>query len=244
MFYYYGAKNRLVKHYPSPKYDLIIEPFAGSAAFSQVHGDNRRVILIEKDTRVVALWHRLLSMSVQEVLEYPQPRLDTYTDDLLIMLCAASNAIMKIKRLKVTQRVVEELPRMLSRIARLKEHCSHFEVICGDYSSAPDVKATWFVDSPYQIVGTSKTSNPRGRGYLHGADAIDFKKLSSWCQSRKGQVIVCEQEGASWLPFRRLVSQRSSFGRISDEMIWTNEVEEGEPAQLASAVCADQEVCA
>ena len=223
MFYYYGAKNRLAKHYPAPLHGTIVEPFAGSAAYSQVHGAGRRVLLIEKDVRVVALWKRLMAMSTQDILEYPLPPIDTYTDDLLIMLCAASNAIMKIKRLKVTQRVVEELPRMLARIARLQATCAHFEVVCGDFTEAPPLEATWFIDPPYQIVGTSRTANPRGRGYLHGADAIDFTRLGQWCRERTGQVIVCEQEGADWLPFRTLVSQRASNGKISNEMIWTAE---------------------
>ena len=29
MFYYYGRKKRIVKYYPKPTHDTIIEPFAG-----------------------------------------------------------------------------------------------------------------------------------------------------------------------------------------------------------------------
>ena len=34
MFYYYGRKKQIAKYYPEPKYDTIVEPFAGSAAYS------------------------------------------------------------------------------------------------------------------------------------------------------------------------------------------------------------------
>ena len=32
MFSYYGTKKRIAKKYPEPKYDIIIEPFAGAGA--------------------------------------------------------------------------------------------------------------------------------------------------------------------------------------------------------------------
>jgi hypothetical protein len=37
MFYYYGAKNLLSRHYPELKHGIIVEPFAGSAAYSCYH---------------------------------------------------------------------------------------------------------------------------------------------------------------------------------------------------------------
>ena len=37
MFSYYGSKNKIAKLYPLPKYDLIIEPFAGAAWYSVLH---------------------------------------------------------------------------------------------------------------------------------------------------------------------------------------------------------------
>jgi len=55
MFYYYGAKNLLSKHYPEPVFDTIIEPFAGSAAYSCYHlfRDKRfNAIIYDKDDDV------------------------------------------------------------------------------------------------------------------------------------------------------------------------------------------------
>lgn len=34
IFGYYGSKSKIAQHYPSPWFDTIIEPFAGSAAYS------------------------------------------------------------------------------------------------------------------------------------------------------------------------------------------------------------------
>jgi len=34
MFSYYGSKSKIVDCYPAPRYDKIIEPFAGSARYS------------------------------------------------------------------------------------------------------------------------------------------------------------------------------------------------------------------
>ena len=39
MFYYYGRKKQIAKCYPKPNFNTIIEPFAGSAAYS-LHNDN------------------------------------------------------------------------------------------------------------------------------------------------------------------------------------------------------------
>ena len=62
--------------------------------------------------------------------------------------------------------------------------------------------------------------------YKHPSTAIDFPALGAWCRSRRGQVIVCEAAGATWLPFRPFASIKS-FGngvksRTSAEVIWTN----------------------
>ena len=38
MFYYLGRKKRVAGKYPDPAFPTIVEPFAGSAAYS-LHGD-------------------------------------------------------------------------------------------------------------------------------------------------------------------------------------------------------------
>jgi 16S rRNA G966 N2-methylase RsmD len=75
-----------------------------------------------------------------------------------------------------------------------------------------NVEATWFIDPPYQKAGK----------YYTGHNKMDFEKLGEWCKSRKGQVIVCENQGADWLPFRFLTEHRGSMQK-NTEVIWTND---------------------
>jgi hypothetical protein len=79
--------------------------------------------------------------------------------------------------------------------------------------------ATWFVDPPYSSRG--------GKSYKH--HDVDYAKLATWCKNLVGhghQVIVCEELGADWLPFKLLGSFRRTPGRATPhttEVIWTNE---------------------
>lgn len=50
---------------------------------------------------------------------------------------------------------------------------------------------------------------------------MDFDALATWCRSRTGQVIVCEQQGATWLPFTPLADALNSQGKIKTEVIWS-----------------------
>jgi len=69
---YYGRKSKLVKYYPEPKYDKIIEPFAGTAVYS-LYKDNwkKDVYLIEKYDLLVKLWHYLQQAKPKDILALP-----------------------------------------------------------------------------------------------------------------------------------------------------------------------------
>jgi hypothetical protein len=76
------------------------------------------------------------------------------------------------------------------------------------------VCATWFVDPPY--------NNAAGNGYKFGAKLLDFARLAEWCRALPGQVMVCENAGATWLPFRPLLRQHGQI-HSTVEAIWQNE---------------------
>ena len=67
MWGYYGSKSKIVKHYPEPQFDTIIEPFAGTAQYSLKYWD-KNVILLEKYDVIVNLWKWLQQCSKEDVL--------------------------------------------------------------------------------------------------------------------------------------------------------------------------------
>lgn len=213
--------------YDEPRHPLVIEPFAGAAAYSMFHlAAIEHVWLIEKDERVAALWERLLAMEPEDVLKIRVPRSGDDISDFLLMTAAASNGVAQSRRMTVTDRMPKCIRAMLARIAEiLPEAKRKVTVVCGDYRDAPDVEATWFIDPPYQVtVPPGGTSRPQGMGYARGCRSLDldYDALGDWCRSRQGQVLVCEQAGATWLPFRPVGLSFDSANRPLREVAWTN----------------------
>jgi len=66
MFSYFGSKNKLVKYYPEPKYNLIIEPFAGSAQYSCYY--KKKSILNDSYEDVYSVWNWLINFSEKEYI--------------------------------------------------------------------------------------------------------------------------------------------------------------------------------
>jgi site-specific DNA-adenine methylase len=249
VFYYYGGKRRLAKRYPVPQHDVIIEPFAGSAAYALRHLDPatrgravKRVILVEKDPRVCETWDRLLSMDPADLTNYPIPKAGERTGDFLLMTSACSNRIARTESMIVTTRMPVVIERMFRQIAAVLPHAKgRIEVIQGDYTKAPDEEATWFIDPPYWVNGRGASpSQSQGKGYAAGCDSssMDYPELAAWCKARKGQVIVCEQSGATWLPFEHLRWARDSIGNKASEVVWLS----GGQSAAAPEAAVDQVV--
>ena len=215
----------LAKHYPPPKYNLIIEPFAGSAAYSCYHlmkDKSKQAVLYEKDLTVVDAWSKVRFLTREEIENYPVPKIGEYTSDFLIMTCAVSNAASKCNKMKYTERMDKVFQIQKKRILRLFDIRNRIWVWSGDYSLASDIEATWFIDPPYQVLQASTTAFPNGNGYSRtcGADCIDYKKLADFCKSRKGQVIVCEKEGANWMDFQVFKTNKTSLNKKYNEVIY------------------------
>jgi len=80
-FSYLGSKYLLAKHYGAPEHPIVIEPFAGSAAYCLYH-NVERAILYDLNPRIVAIWRYLISVRSSEVRRLP---IDfKSTDDLRI----------------------------------------------------------------------------------------------------------------------------------------------------------------
>lgn len=200
---YYGAKWRIAPRYPAPRHRTIIEPFAGAAGYSLRYPD-REVILVEKYHVIAEIWRWLISATPDEVRAIPntaaaEPRLT------LSAGCRAHRARGHGKLWGWTEALRE---RVASQVTAIK----HWQIIEGDYSAAPDIVATWFVDAPYR--------GRQGRHYIHPSGRLDYPALARWCRARCGQTIVCEAAGADWLPFAPFGEVHGMSGAPSREAIW------------------------
>ena len=241
-FLYFGSKLRSSRFYPPPLHDTIVEPFAGSAGYSVRH-HRKRVILVEKDPEIAALWRYLIKVSARELLALPDLPRDGKVSDLRVSDEARLLVGFNVRLGRATQANdftawVDDDPHSLwgptlrARLAAQVERIRHWKVIEGDYTKAPDAEATWHIDPPYQ-------GGNLGNGYRCKAKAIDFGHLAAWCRSRRGQVMVCDAREASWLPFRPLGNMpatRRGNGTaddgISRELIWTNDEEKNQSLPL------------
>lgn len=221
-FSYFGSKYRLAKHYPPPEHNTIIEPFAGSAGYSTLYHD-RNIILVERYYVLVRVWTYLIEASKKDILGLPLLTESDCIDDFDISLpekyfvgfwlnkattapckMLSKYALYNIRRgwcgswnEKTRKRVAEHIHKI-----------SHWKIYYGGYNILKNQEATWFVDPPYQSTGYR---------YIHSMD--DYWSLADWCKTRQGQVIVCEQEGADWLPFKPLCEQKGLKKR-SKEVVW------------------------
>lgn len=229
MFYYYGGKAAAAHRYPPPRFGTIVEPFAGAAGYSMHHLATHgveRIILQERNPRVVEVWNRLLAMTPAEVLAYPLPDAGQETTDLFLILASASNASLGCSKMTITARAREAIAGQLRRVARLLPAAqARVEIHEGDYRDVPRLdEATYFVDPPYAVPDELAGGSSRGDGYgPHGARSIDFPALGQWCRELPGQVIVCEASGADWLPFEPLYGMTDTIGKRRAEVLWTNE---------------------
>ena len=209
-FNYYGSKNQLSSLYARPRHDVLIEPFAGSAAYSLLHW-KRKVKLYDLDDRICAIWDYLIHVSEDEILSLPIINVGesiddyklTYEQRLLISknltdaTCSFSNRITKGFASRAFEKNEYSIwgHRRRLTISRNLQYIRHWTIDNISYEKIDNTKACWFIDPPYECV--------QGREYKH--NKIDFDHLAKYCKSRIGQTIVCENTNSKkWLPFREL----------------------------------------
>ena len=229
---YYGGKNRAAKLYPAPEHDTIIEPFAGAAGYScRYHW--KKVILVDRSPIIAGVWRYLIKASAEEVLAIPDIPAGGSVDDLPAWVPQEARWLAGFWCSTGTTRPSKRPSRWALKHAnsanwsgwgqRARERCarqaakvSHWQVIQGEYQDAPSIEATWHIDPPY--------NNKAGSYYPHQPRCFD--ELAAWCHAREGLVMVCENKGARWLPFRELATIKANEGKTggktSAEVIWTN----------------------
>ncbi|MEE1897095.1 hypothetical protein V1389_02030 [Flavobacterium rakeshii] len=219
MFSYYGSKSKLINYYPAPKYDTIIEPFAGSARYALKYFD-RDVILCDKYEIVARIWKFLQQCSPGDIYGLPDlkqgDKIDREEYDCIEMAWLMGFMIKQggcTPDLTMSKWGEVNYNRSKKRVAESLFKIKHWTIIHGEYTDLKNIPATWFIDPPYQIAG---------QRYRHSAKDIDFNTLATWCKSRKGQTIVCESAGANWLPFVPL-KRMNGLIRSTTDVIYTNE---------------------
>lgn len=223
-FTYFGGKYRAAPRYPKPAHDTIIEPFAGSAGYS-VRNANHKVRLYDIDPVICSVWDYLIHVNPSEVLRLPLVFEHVDTLNLsqearwLIGFWLNKGCSRPRKSPSAWMRNGRSRNNMWGEVVRQRiasqvDTIRHWTVANRSYEQVDDSLATWFIDPPYQ--------GKCGRNYRYST--VDFTHLSQWSQTRMGQVIVCEQVGADWLPFQPLGSIKGNY-QHSEEAIWTQEEE-------------------
>lgn len=223
-FSFYGSKWRVSNRYSAPRFNTIVEPFAGSAGYSLRHS-NRKIILNDLDPVVYRIWRDLIRANADDVRSMPpnwEGIISMDESGLRDMARFWLNKGASVPSNSPSSWMIDgrwgtqfwgNSKRDL--IASQVEAINHWEVTNLSYRDI-DVdsigEATWFIDPPYQ--------GAAGRSYKQ--HKIDFSELADWCKSLRGQVIVCEQHGADWLDFMPFMNAKSRRG-FSREVVWMND---------------------
>jgi len=227
-FSFFGSKWRVANYYPVPTHSTIIEPFAGSCGYA-LHYPEHQVRLCDVDPTICGVWDYLIRVSLEEIRRLPLAF--GHIDELhvcqeakwLIGFWLNKGCVGPSKSPSKWMRDYQEKQpgvywgeKIRERIASQVSSIRHWTITQASYADIPDQSATWFIDPPYQVAGKAYRFHD-----------IDYPALGDWCRSRSGQTIVCENEGALWLPFRPFRTIKAlegkHGGKKSVEAIWTND---------------------
>lgn len=222
-FPFYGSKWRSARLYGPPRHGLVVEPFAGSAGYATFY-EPERVLLVEADPILAGVWEYLIGVSEREIRALPDLAvgedvralpLPPEAHWLIGFWLNRGSATPKRRRTAYSARTDKAQlnwgERARERIASQLHRIRSWQIAEGDYTKAPGGEATWFIDPPYE---------DRGRYYRYSK--VDYPALAGWCRDREGQIMVCENTGATWLPFRAFADIKSTRGR-SLEAVWEPE---------------------
>jgi len=200
VFSYYGAKTKIVDMYPYPKYDTIIEPFAGSARYSLKYYD-REIILYETYSKVYEVWKYLISATMSDILALPDVHIG---DDIRnLNLTNAEKWLMGYQLQRGNARpgciVNERCNWNLDKIRISKEvsKVKHWKIFNSDGIKPKWDAATYFIDPPYSV---------QKHGYNEGS--VDYVLIKRKIMMGIGQFIVCGNSDDTWIDFIPMTKMR------------------------------------
>lgn len=222
-FPFYGSKWTIARRYPAPQFPLVVEPFAGSAAYATYY-DVKQAVLVDADPIVAGVWAYLLRATPAEILALPElPEAGDCVDNYSALAQEArwligfwlNRGSAQPKKTRTAYSARTDKGQLNWGLAAKQRIASQLPALTGwsitnasFVQTPPTGPATWFIDPPYGV-----------KGKHYRVKFSDYATLGGWSRQRAGQVIVCEGPGATWLPFQPLGSFKSSRGR-ADEMVW------------------------
>ena len=217
MFSYYGGKSKIIKHYPKPLFQTIIEPFAGSARYALEFGQDKEVWLNDKYDVIYKIWKYLVNATPEQINSLPNLKkgddlrnFNLSEEERYLLGFSVGNGRAVPSHTVTSFGDKTSYPKEDSRwrpnstwtltknrILKNLQLIKNWKITNLDYREMENVKGTYFIDPPYE-----------NGGNLYVENKINFQELANWCKTRKGQIIVCENTKASWLPFRPLIEMR------------------------------------
>jgi site-specific DNA-adenine methylase len=218
MWSYYGSKSKLVDLYPPPKFDKLIEPFAGSARYALKWFD-RDVLLVDMYANVVDTWNWLKKCSKKDILGLPKLKKGddirnmNLSNEEFIFLSFACSAGSATPRYSVSRFGEQNAKTLYKNVSDNLFKIKHWNIKQGSYEDLENIEATWYIDPPYQF---------GGHEYKFSNKNINFEELAFFCKERKGQTIVCENTKADWLDFKPMKDFIGTQKLKTTEAIWSN----------------------
>jgi hypothetical protein len=112
----------------------------------------------------------------------------------------------------MTERSYNQFDLQLKNIKGSLFKIRHWIIKLDDYKNLENTEQTWFIDHPYQYGGNEYKENNK---------KLNFNELANWYRTRNGQIIVCENTKANWLPFLPIIDMMGSVHKTT-EAIWSN----------------------
>ena len=217
MFSYYGSKWTLSPKYPRFDNEILIEPFAGSACYSLLYWW-KKVHLYDLDETIVMLWDYLIHVSKKEIMNLPLLRAGqkipenlSIEQKILIGFWVSKAATHPRKQMtKIKKDLGYWNHKIKFRISEQLKYIRHWKIEKKSYEDIENINALWFIDPPY-FNG--------GHHYIKSNKNLNYNFLAHWCKSRKGNVIVCENSSATWLPFSPICNLKG-MKKNTIESIW------------------------
>jgi hypothetical protein len=242
---YKGSKWQLAPRYPKPQRTRIIEPFAGAAGYSCLHY-RHQVTLLEAHYRVADIWAYLRKASVKQIMALPDdvqakvnineslPHLKQVERDLMGYWFdkGQPEPTYTPSNWMLTHPNDMFWPKVKPRIASQLRYIRHWETHHARYRAIhnpedPLMNCTLFIDPPYQLHGSM---------YSQSNLMLDYDELREiilqlhW----SNQIIICEGEGANWMPFEFFCTgSRPTHSRDGDginELVWYRAARDRRPA--------------